>query len=130
MSLETLLAAAIAALDNNTAALLASKGSPTPASGTSESKPGGKAKTAEPKKDAGAPVVSMKQVADAGVALANNYSRDEAVAILTKYKVSKFSELKAEQLASALNDILAKTAELKAAADALAAKPASNDSLV
>ena len=75
-----------------------------------------------------APTVTIKQVSDAGVDLANNFSRDAAVAILTKYGVSRFSELKADQLAGAYADLNAKLDEFKNAAKALEAKPA--DSLV
>jgi hypothetical protein len=72
----------------------------------------------------------MKQVADAVVGLANNFSRDAAVGVLSKYGVSRASELKPEHLAAVFADVQAKTAELQAAAKALAAKPPSNDSLV
>lgn len=86
-------------------------------------------KKPKPEKDA-APTVTIKQVqvSDAGVELANNFSRDAAVAILTKYGVTRFSELKADQLAGAYADLNAKLDEFKNAAKALEAKPA--DSLV
>lgn len=64
---------------------------------------------------------SAKQVADAVLDLANNKSRDVAVAILTKFKAGRVSELKPENYAEVL--------QLVAAASAAPAVLA-NDSLV
>lgn len=60
-----------------------------------------------------APVVTeatQQQVADAIIALANNGSREKAVAILTKHGVKKVPELKKEQFAAVLADVRAASA--------------------
>lgn len=64
---------------------------------------------------------SAKQVADAVLDLANNKSRDVAVAILTKFKAGRVSELKPENYAA----VMALVAEANAAPAVV-----SNDSLV
>lgn len=48
---------------------------------------------------------TLQQVADAIIDLANNHSRDAAVAILTKYGVKKVPELKPENFTAVLADV-------------------------
>jgi len=48
---------------------------------------------------------TLQKVADAIIDLANNVSRDKAVAILTKYGVKKVPELKPENFAAVLKDV-------------------------
>lgn len=62
-------------------------------------------------------VPTLQQVADAIIDLANNVSRDKAVAILAKYNVKKVPELKPEQFATVLADVAA--AKAPAASDSL-----------
>lgn len=60
---------------------------------------------------------TLQQVADAIIDLANNHSRDKAVAILTKYGVKKVPELKPENFVAVLADVA--TAKAPSAADSL-----------
>lgn len=53
---------------------------------------------------------TLQQVADKIIDLANNHSRDKAVAILTKYGVKKVPELKPADFANVLIDVAAATA--------------------
>lgn len=139
MSLEAALAANTAALEALTTTIQlralpgvapggtvdAIDGSKVPAGTPKAAKP----PKAAPKTEPTTPAVTMKQVADAGVDLANKYGREAGLSILTKYRVSKFSELKAEQLSAVYADILKSKAEFEAAA-AAAASASPGDSLV
>lgn len=51
--------------------------------------------------------ISAKQTTEAILDLANNHSREAAVAILKKYGANKCSELKAEHLTAAFNEAMA-----------------------
>lgn len=64
-----------------------------------------------------ATVPTLQQVADKIIDLANNHSRDKAVAILAKYGVKKVPELKPADFAAVLLDVEA--AKVPAASDSL-----------
>lgn len=56
----------------------------------------------------------MTQTANAVIDLANNYSRDAALAVLAKYGAQKVSQIKPENLQAVLNDVYAAIAAEKA----------------
>ena len=128
MSLEEALAAHAAALEEHTAAIL--RVLPLPGKTIAEA-------TAEPVKAVGrpkkvaestaaTPTVTMKQVADLIVGIANDYTREDATSILAQFGAAKCSDLKADQLPDVFKAATEKLAALKAAA----VQPKVADSLV
>jgi hypothetical protein len=115
MTIESLITALHDALDRNTAALLAvstlkpSKATKakadepalpaaTPATATPASAPAAVALPAQPP--------DQKTVADAVIKLANEHSRDAAVSILAKRKVTRVSDLKPEDYSAVLGETI------------------------
>lgn len=63
----------------------------------------------------------LSQTTEAVLKLANEYSRDKAVGILSARKVTRCSDLKPDQLQAVLSEALAEIAALEAAKQAAAA---------
>jgi hypothetical protein len=124
MTIESLITALHDALDRNTAALLAvstlkpSKATKakadepalpaaTPATATPASAPAAVALPAQPPAAAAPPSgPDQKTVADAVIKLANEHSRDAAVSILAKRKVTRVSDLKPEDYSAVLGETI------------------------
>ncbi len=132
MSLEDKIDLLIAALDRNTAkwgpvvgtaqAATTGQTSTTPAAEPAKAKTTKKATAATTE----AKPITAKEVADEIMLVANTISRDEAVAILTQFKVQKVGQLKPEHYPAVLRLV----AEAKAKAAAVPTEEPESDSLI